>query len=340
MTPEDRPHRRYNPLLDEWVLVSPHRTQRPWQGQVEDPTQRPPSYDAACYLCPGNSRAGGAVNPGYESTFVFDNDFAALLPDQPDGWDGSGLFRSEIVSGTCRVLCYSPRHDLTMAEMEVEHIHQVVDLWVAQASELGSKYRWVQVFENKGAAMGASNPHPHGQIWAGDWTPVLLGKEDACQRRHWEEHHESMLLEVAAKESGGPRTVCESDDWIFVVPFWAVWPFEGLLLPKAKLTRLTDLDSSRTASLASILKEALVRYDNLFETSFPYSLGWHFAPFGPDDAPWWQTHLHVYPPLLRSANVRKFMVGYELLAEAQRDITTEQAAARLREVSPNHFRQR
>lgn len=337
MTPSDRPHRRYNPLLDEWVLVSPHRTQRPWQGQVEDRPPRPPSYEPTCYLCPGNARAGGHTNPHYESTFVFRNDFAALLSDPPSGESDDGLFRSSSVSGECRVLCYAPRHDLTMAEMSVDQIHQVVELWCAQAAELGERFKWVQVFENKGAMMGASSPHPHGQIWAGDWVPQIMSREDANQRGYFERNGSSLLLDYALRESGGERVVVENDDWLFVVPYWAVWPFEGLLLPKTSLPRLTDSNDTQRRSLATILQGALVRYDNLFEASFPYSLGWHFAPFGQDASPWWQTHLHVYPPLLRSATVRKFMVGFELLAESQRDLTPEQAAARLREVSDVHY---
>lgn len=333
------PHRRFNPLTGEWVLVSPHRTLRPWQGQVEEAAPRPPAYEPTCYLCPGNGRAGGHVNPAYESTFVFTNDFAALLPEQPGGGQDDGLFQSQTVSGECRVLCYSPRHDLTMAEMDSRQIHQVVDLWCDQIAELGTKHRWVQVFENKGAAMGASSPHPHGQVWACDWTPQVLAQEGARQSAYQAEHGTTLLLDVAMAESGGPRVVCENDEWLFLVPFWAVWPFEGLMLPKAPLPRLNEATTMQRAALADMLREALVRYDNLFETSFPYSMGWHFAPFG-EEAGHWQTHLHVYPPLLRSASVRKFLVGFELLSEPQRDLTAEQAAGRLRDVPDVHYTKR
>lgn len=336
MTPTDRPHRRYNPLLDEWVLVSPHRTQRPWQGQVEDSPPTPPAYEPTCYLCPGNERAGSHTNPQYESTFVFTNDFAALLPDQPLGGESDGLFRSQSVSGECRVLCYAPQHNLTLAEMDSSQIRRVVDLWCDQISDLGAKYKWVQVFENKGAAMGASSPHPHGQIWAGDWVPQTLAREEAHQAAYYQKNGRPLLLDVALAESGGDRVVCENEDWLFLVPYWAVWPFEGLLLPKQHLGRLPEAHVGQRESLSEILRQALVRYDNLFETSFPYSMGWHFAPFG-QETPWWQTHLHVFPPLLRSASVRKFMVGFELLAEPQRDLTPEQAAERLISVPDVHY---
>jgi len=343
---DEHPHRRYNPLTMEWVLVSPHRTKRPWQGKVEEPDRTVrPAYDPSCYLCPGNTRASGDVNPNYETTFVFTNDFAAVLEDTPDfvspGEDF--LFQIRWVKGTSRVICFSPRHDLTLAEMSVEEILPVIEVWKSQTAELGEKYSWVQVFENKGAVMGCSNPHPHGQIWATDTIPTLVSKEHAAQSEFTQRTGKNLLVEYAHQESEkGDRTVEENDDWIVVVPFWATWPYELLLLPKKHRPRITDLSAGEERSLAEILRLSLIRYDNLFETSFPYSMGWHGAPFlrGESAEESWQLHAHFYPPLLRSASVRKFMVGYEMLGEAQRDITPEQAAQRLREVSTTHYRTR
>ncbi|HUP55671.1 MAG TPA: UDP-glucose--hexose-1-phosphate uridylyltransferase [Methylomirabilota bacterium] len=328
------PHRRYDPLSDQWILVSANRNQRPWQGGVEGtPRDERPSYDPSCYLCPGNGRAGGATNPPYTGTFVFDNDFAALRPDTPPDRAEDGLLVAETEAGTCRVLCYDPRHDLTMARMEPAAVRSVIDLWADQTTELGERYRWVQVFENRGEAMGASNPHPHGQIWAGTALPRDGAREAATQRRHLERTGRPLLADYVSQESGGPRVVVENDAWLIVVPFWAGWPFEALILPQLDAARLADVPDHARDALATALIELLVRYDNLFDVDFPYSLGWHQAPFGEaegDDPSGWLLHGHVYPPLLRSATVRKFMVGYELLAETQRDLTPEDAAARLR----------
>ncbi|GAB4420277.1 MAG: galactose-1-phosphate uridylyltransferase [Anaerolineae bacterium] len=339
--PTDHPHRRYNPLTGEWVLVSPHRTKRPWQGQVERPPQETrPAYDPQCYLCPGNSRAGGLQNPPYDNTFVFTNDFSALLPDTPPAAIASHpLLRTESESGICRVICFSPRHDLTLPEMAVEDIRHVIDVWAEQVTELGKQYRWVQVFENKGAIMGCSNPHPHGQIWAGSALPNEPAKEERQQRVYFEERKLPLLVDYADIESIlRERIVVENKDWVAVVPYWAVWPFETLLLPRRHVLRLPDLTDSERDALADILKRLLTRYDNLFEVSFPYSMGWHGAPTDDDDYSHWQLHAHFYPPLLRSATVKKFMVGYEMLGEAQRDLTAEQAADRLRSAPEVHYK--
>jgi UDPglucose--hexose-1-phosphate uridylyltransferase len=325
------PHRRHNPLTDEWVLVSPRRTDRPWQGDelALTPDDRP-AYDRGCYLCPGNSRANGATNPDYPATFVFTNDFAALQPDTPIERVSDGLLVAEGECGTCRVVCFSPRHDLSLGRLGDRGVRAVVDLWADQTTELGVTHRWVQVFENRGAAMGASNPHPHGQIWAGSALPRDAAREDANQRRHHATTGRRLLLDYVAQESGGPRVVAEDEDWLVVVPFWAAWPFETLLVAKEPTARLADVAVAARDRLAAILITLLARCDNLFGVPFPYSMGWHQAPFGDADIDPWQLHGHIYPPLLRSATIRKFMVGYELLAEPQRDVTPEAAAARLR----------
>ena len=352
---DELPHRRYNPLVGEWVLVSPHRTKRPWRGQVEKPMpEQRPAYEPSCYLCPGNLRAGGLRNPPYESTYVFTNDFAALLPDTPPAGTEDPLLRYQSHTGTCRVVCFSPRHDLTLPEMSPVEIRRVVDVWAEQILELGQRYRWVQIFENKGAAMGASNPHPHGQVWAIDTLPNEPFKEDRQQRAYLGEHGRPMLVEYAELEADRQeRVVVENDHWMAVVPFWATWPFETLLLPRRHVPHLPDLTAGERDALSRVLKRLLTRYDNLFEVSFPYSMGWHGAPTGPvsvqpqpgavrsgsdSGSAHWQLHAHFYPPLLRSATVRKFMVGFEMLGEAQRDLTAEQAAERLRSVPEVHYR--
>ncbi|MFC2036975.1 UDP-glucose--hexose-1-phosphate uridylyltransferase [Chloroflexota bacterium] len=343
----DHPHRRHNPLTGEWVLVSPHRTRRPWRGQVEKPpVEKRPAYDPNCYLCPGNERAGGIRNPQYDTTFVFTNDFAALLPDAPPYRQDHPLLRFESQQGTCRVVCFSPRHDLTLPEMPPADIRRVVDVWAEQIEELGESYRWVQVFENKGAVMGCSNSHPHGQVWASNAIPNEPAKEDRQQRAYLAEHGCPLLVDYVNLETERMvRVVVENEHWLVVVPFWAVWPFETLLLPRRHILRLPDLGHGERDAMAQILKHLLTKYDNLFEVSFPYSMGWHGAPTGPaassGDAAGvhahWQLHAHFYPPLLRSATVKKFMVGYEMLSEAQRDLTAEQAAARLRALPKRHY---
>jgi UDPglucose--hexose-1-phosphate uridylyltransferase len=329
------PHRRYNPLTDEWVLVSTDRLHRPLQGRRD--SRRPAhrvAYDPGCYLCPGNARANGEWNPAYRATFVFTNDYAALRPDSSDARLEVGLLRAEAERGTCRVICFSPRHDLTMAWMSPAAVRSIVDLWAEQTTELGRTFRWVQVFENRGEQMGASNPHPHGQIWAGTALPVQAAREDASQRRHHLTSGRRLLLDYMEQEREGPRVVAENDDWQVVVPFWAAWPFETLVVAKRPAVRLADLDGAARDGLATALIDLLGRYDNLFHHPFPYSMGWHQAPFDGESTDHWQLHAHFFPPLLRSATVRKFMVGYELLAESQRDLTAEEAAERLRAASP------
>jgi UDPglucose--hexose-1-phosphate uridylyltransferase len=330
---EDHPHRRYNPLKGEWVLVSPHRSRRPWQGQSEDslPEGRP-AYDPGCYLCAGNTRANGVANPDYTGPYVFENDFPALLQDTPDSADlGSPLFKSQTVRGTSRVICFSERHDLTLPALPTSAIQEVIDVWVGQYEELARTYAWVAIFENKGAMMGCSNPHPHGQIWASDFLPSEVERENRAQEKHLAATGTNLLVSYSEEEQAQEtRVVVENADWIAVVPFWAVWPFETLLLPKAHRPRLSDLTGAERKTLADILKRLCARYDNLFGTEFPYSMGWHGAPPRQTDTAHWQLHAHFYPPLLRSATVRKFLVGYEMMAEPQRDLTAEQAAARLR----------
>jgi UDPglucose--hexose-1-phosphate uridylyltransferase len=324
------PHRRYDPLADEWVLVSAGRTKRPWLGSQERaPVDARPPYDPDCYLCPGNARAGGERNPEYRSTFVFTNDFAALRPDGVVERLEDGLLVAESQPGTCRVVCFSPRHDVTLTAMDRSAVREVIDLWAEQTSELGRHYRWVQIFENRGAAMGASNPHPHGQIWAGAALPVRGAREDDSQRRHHRQTGRLLLLDVVAQESGGPRSVDEGAEWLTLVPFWAVWPFETLLVPRRPAARLGDLDESQRDGLADALQRLMRGYDALFDAPLPFSMGWHQAPHADGPTDHWQVHAHFLPPLLERTK-RKFMVGYELLSEPQRDITAEDAAERLR----------
>lgn len=294
-----------------------------------------PAHDPECYLCAGNRRANGAVNPAYRDTFVFENDFPALL-DEGGARPGSpGLLERAAVHGTCRVICFSPRHDLTLARMTPGEIERVITTWQEQTAELGQRYRWVQVFENKGAVMGCSNPHPHGQIWATDGLPTLPALEDEHQRRYATTHSRPLLLDYVDEElCQKERVVSQNDDWLVVVPYWATWPFETLLLPRFSVRRLPEFGAAQRASLAAILHELLRRYDALFQIDFPYSMGWHGAPFDGTAGGHWQLHAHFYPPLLRSASVKKFMVGFELLGESQRDITPEAAAERLRAKHP------
>lgn len=336
--PADHPHRRHDPLADEWVLVSPHRAKRPWLGQV-DPVVREaqPSHDPDCYLCPGNARVTGQANPDYRGPFVFANDFAALLDDGivPAEESGDALFRAGPAQGECRVICFSEDHGKTLPDLGVYEMAALVQMWRTQMAELGERWAYVQLFENKGAMMGCSNPHPHGQIWASDFVPSIVATESRTQADWLAQRGQGLLLELAEREIvAGERIVTSNDYWLAIVPWWAKWPFETLILPRHPAARFTDLSDASLTLLGPLLSDLTARYDALFACSFPYSMGWHGAPRGLGIADGWQLHAHVYPPLLRSASVRKFMVGYELLAEAQRDLTPEQAAERLRDVRP------
>ena len=334
--PSEHPHRRRNLLTGDWLLVSPHRAKRPWQGDEAPPAPRDlPSYEPACYLCPGNARANGERNPEYQDTFVFPNDFAALSADTPAPPAVDPLYPTGAACGEAEVVCFSPDHSKTLPELDHAAVRSVVETWCSRTAALAERYTYVQVFENKGAMMGCSSPHPHGQIWASDFLPTEVIKEDGAQRA-WLAEHGTVLLDavVAGEDRTGTRVVESNTRWLAVVPWWAAWPFELLLISRDPVTRLDALDETARDLLADILRRITSRYDNLFATSFPYSMGWHQALSDAQAIDAWRLHAHFYPPLLRSASVRKFMVGYEMLAEPQRDLTPEQAAERLRAASP------
>ena len=340
------PHKRWNPLEREWILVSPHRTQRPWQGQMET-AQQPPDlvFDPTCYLCPGNSRAQGQANPQYENTFVFENDFAALKPGiEKNATNQNDLLRAETERGLCRVICFAPEHHLTIPRMQTQAVKSVVDTWSGQYDEIEALdfIHYTQIFENRGEMMGASNPHPHCQVWASESIPNKPARELEAQRDYHASKRSCLLcdylkLELAAQE----RIICDNSHFAALVPYWAIWPFEILILPKSHISKMQRLDDKGREALADILKQVTTRYDNLFEVSFPYSFGFHNPPANDGlTHDQWHFHAHYLPPLLRSATVRKFMVGYELLGSPQRDITPESAADRLRSLSPIHYRNR
>ena len=339
--PTEHPHRRYNPLINEWVLVSPHRAKRPWQGQVEKlDEQEKPIYDKDCFLCAGNTRINGEKNDEYTETFVFTNDFAAIKQDTPKISSDDPLFKMATEQGESRVICFSPDHSKTLPQLSVEEITSVVNTWQSQCEELGKTYKSVQVFENKGSVMGCSNPHPHGQIWAQQQLPTLVMKKQKAQQAYLEQHGSNLLQDYVVREvENKERIVVMNDDWLVVVPYWAAWPFETLLLPRFAVSRITELNEQQKSSLADIIKQITIKYDNLFNCSFPYSMGWHGAPFDGQQHDEWTLHASFFPPLLRSATVRKFMVGYEMMAEAQRDLTAEQAAQRLRDLSDIHYKE-
>ncbi|MDR6240556.1 UDP-glucose--hexose-1-phosphate uridylyltransferase [Aureibacter tunicatorum] len=339
---EDHPHRRLNILTGEWVLVSPHRTKRPWQGKVEKlELEKKPSYDPKCYLCPGNERAGGQINPEYSDTFVFNNDFAALLEDTPEGgYNKKNLLVAKSEKGLAKVIVFSPDHSLTLPLMEVSDIRKVVDLWVEEYLALAEKdfINYVQIFENKGEIMGCSNPHPHGQIWAQSSIPDIPAKKTANMNAYYEEHGKSILedyLEIELKKR--ERIIFENEHFVALVPFWAVWPYEAMIVSKRHVKHIGHLSLEERDSYAEIIKKLTIAYDNLFETSFPYSAGIHQAPTDGNENDGWHMHMTFMPPLLRSATVKKFMVGYEMLANPQRDITAEFAAKKLRDLPEKHF---
>jgi UDPglucose--hexose-1-phosphate uridylyltransferase len=339
----EHPHRRLNILTGEWVLVSPHRNKRPWQGKVESSnTDTRPAYDSSCYLCPGNQRSAGAINPVYSSPYAFTNDYAALLSDTPNGVSNTNdLLCAESEKGICRVICFSPKHSLTLPEMSTVEIEQVITLWQDEFKSLSneSDIKYVQIFENKGEIMGCSNPHPHGQIWASSSLPVEIDKETRQQRSYYAKHLKSLLSDYLDLElNKQERIVLNNEHFAVVVPYWAVWPYETMIISKRQAQTILEFTDEEKKSLAAILRELTIRYDNLFKTSFPYSAGMHQAPVNNGDYPFWHWHMHFYPPLLRSASVKKFMVGYEMLANAQRDITPELAAAQLRQVSDIHYK--
>jgi UDPglucose--hexose-1-phosphate uridylyltransferase len=342
---EDHSHRRYNPLTGEWLQVSPHRAKRPWQGQQEKTAQaKRPAYDPGCYLCPGNTRANGEVNPDYKGTYAFKNDFAAITDDVPSGIMQEGeLFLAKSERGICKVICFSPRHDLTIPEMEVEAIKEVVELWKREYLELGQKdfINHVQIFENKGEVMGASNPHPHGQIWAQESIPDEPAKKQQHLASYYQKHGRTLLQDYVEIElQKGERILFQNEHFVALVPFWAVWPFEAMIVAKRPVPSVDKLTEAEMLSLADAYQQLTIRYDNLFEISFPYSAGLHQAPTDGQEHPEWHLHMVFYPPLLRSATVKKFMVGYEMLGNPQRDITPETAAAMLRKLPAVHYKQR
>ena len=339
------PHRRYNPLINEWVLVSPHRAKRPWQGQKEAiNTVALPEYDPECYLCAGNVRANGEVNPAYESSFVFENDFAALKQEAIafDGNEEGSFFKAQPERGISRVVCFSPRHDLTLPEMDVDGIVNIIHTWQKEYTTLGSVdyINHVQIFENKGSVMGCSNPHPHGQIWAQSSLPTQVQKTQDNLKAYFDKNGTNLLQDYLNEElKVKERVVVENDHFAAIVPFWAIWPFETMIISKRHITKITDFTEDEVAAFAEVLKKLTTKYDNLFETSFPYSSGIHQAPTDGEEHPEWQFHMHFYPPLLRSASVKKFMVGYEMMGESQRDITPEKSAEMLRNLSEVHYKQ-
>ncbi|KHJ38091.1 galactose-1-phosphate uridylyltransferase [Pedobacter glucosidilyticus] len=340
---DEHPHKRLNILTGEWVMVSPHRTKRPWQGKVETVNNTPrPQYDASCYLCPGNTRSDGSVNPPYTGPYAFTNDFSSLLKDTPEGSvNKNNLLQASSERGICRVICFSPRHDLTLPQMEVKAIEDVITLWQTEFKDLSTSHSWIkhiQIFENKGDVMGCSNPHPHGQIWAQSSVPVEPAKEGVQFLKYYQENKKSLLgayLEVELESQ--ERVILENEHFVALVPFWAVWPYETMIISKRQVQNILEFTEVEKTALAEILKQLTIKYDNLFETSFPYSAGMHQAPVNDGDHPEWHWHMHFYPPLLRSATVKKFMVGYEMLANPQRDITPEQAAKKLRDLSLEHY---
>lgn len=335
------PHRRYNILTGEWILVSPHRTKRPWQGRLEKVTEeKRSSYDPDCFLCPGNVRASGDKNPNYKDPYTFVNDFSALLPEGPNEELEEGLFKASSETGICRVVCFSPDHALTLPVMETRDIVKVIVKWKEEYANLGSRenINYVMIFENKGDIMGCSNPHPHGQIWSQLSIPVEVQKKTEHQKNYWNRNKRSLLGDYLVQElEKKERIVLKNEHFVALVPYWAVWPYETMIIPRRQMQHIGQLNSEEESAYAEILKQLTIKYDNLFKTSFPYSSGIHQQPTNGQEYPGWHFHMSFYPPLLRSKTVKKFMVGYELFAGPQRDITAEQAAETLRELSNVHY---
>ncbi len=338
------PHRRFNPLINEWVLVSPHRAKRPWQGQKETlANDERPEYDSTCYLCPGNVRANGEENPNYMSSFVFENDFAALKKEEIEFEESKDetFFKIKPERGISRVVCFSPKHNITLPEMDLSTIEEIIRTWQREYTDLGDVdyINYVQIFENKGSVMGCSNPHPHGQIWAQSSLPTQVEKTQSSLKTYFNKNSSNLLLDYLNKElDAKERIVIENKNFVALVPFWAIWPFETMIICKRHITKITDFTLVEIEDYASILKLLTIKYDNLFETSFPYSSGIHQAPTDGELHQEWQFHMHFYPPLLRSATVKKFMVGYEMMGESQRDITAEKSAKMLRDLSDVHYK--
>jgi UDPglucose--hexose-1-phosphate uridylyltransferase len=338
------PHRRFNPLINEWVLVSPHRAKRPWQGQKETVANNErPEYDPECYLCPGNVRANGEVNPKYLSSFVFENDFAALKHEEIEFEESNEatFFKVKPERGISKVVCFSPKHNITLPEMDLPTIEEIIRTWQREYTDLGNidYINHVQIFENKGSVMGCSNPHPHGQIWAQSSIPTQVEKTQNSLKAYFDKNGSNLLLDYLKKElEAKERTIIENEHFVALVPFWAIWPFETMIICKRHVTKITDFNAAEVSAYAEILKQLTAKYDNLFETSFPYSSGIHQAPTDGKNHPEWLFHMHFYPPLLRSASIKKFMVGYEMMGESQRDITPEKSAQMLRDLSGVHYK--
>jgi UDPglucose--hexose-1-phosphate uridylyltransferase len=336
-------HRRYNPLTGEWVQVSPHRSKRPWQGQVEKPhILASRTYEPECYLCPGNTRSNGEVNPTYRRTYVFENDFAAIQEAIPEGEvNESALLIARSEKGICKVICFSPEHNLTIPEMSIDQLNDVISIWISEFNELGSKsfINYVQIFENKGSVMGCSNPHPHGQIWAQESIPVEPFKKHLKQREYFRQKGKTLLSDYLELElSKNERVVFINESFVVLVPFWATWPFETMIVPRRPMQDISQMTKKEINNFAEALRTLTVKYDNLFEISFPYSSGIHQAPTDGAAHPEWHWHMVFYPPLLRSASVKKFMVGYEMLANPQRDVTPEFAASKLMSTPEVHYK--
>jgi UDPglucose--hexose-1-phosphate uridylyltransferase len=333
---QDYSHKRYNILTGEWVLVSPHRAKRPWQGQNEAVSDEQLSaYDSTCYLCAGNTRINGEQNPNYKDVFIFTNDFAALQKNSPKFLVNEGLFKAESEQGICKVVCFSPDHSKSLADMAVEDINKVVKAWQQEYVSLGllDNINYVQIFENKGAVMGCSNPHPHGQIWSQSTLPNEVYKKDKHQKAYYNENKGSLLGNYLKQElRANDRIIYQNDDFVVLIPFWAVWPFETMIIPKRHHRHIAEISEKESLTFADAISKITKAYDQLFLCSFPYSSGIHQAPTNGESNKHWHWHMSFYPPLLRSATVKKFMVGYEMFGSPQRDITAEQAADRLKDL--------